>query len=429
MSINFRDSKNENLYIDFTIKNTSTSLVNGIRRILLRDIPIVAFDIDNIKININNTSVHNEFLSHRISLVPIDNHLFKIKSFYNSSKKERQYEFIDKPDSFILKEKNNNNYNESNNYITITSNDFKLNDKKAIDYFKPEPFFKDSKEYILIIYLKVNKNNSEEIDIECKPTIGFSKNNDASYNPTGTVTYHFIKEEESVINTKMNQYITYIQNERKNKNLEQLSDNEIKNIEEDFKILESDRIYKKNEFYLKIESVGNLYPYELLYNSIIIFQLKLVDLLLNISFVNDKLIFNKLINIDRNNDLIINNENHTLGNVICHYILKNYKNIYIEYCSYRIVHPLKNDIIMSIKLYDKTLDKIPNKLFYLDNEYNIKYVEDNDNHLIYIFEYSIINILSDLNQLKNQISSNYKINKTNFDIDYYDNIKNIINIT
>ena len=46
-----------------------------------------------------------------------------------------------------------------------------------------------------------------------------------------------------------------------------------------------------------------------------------------------------------------------------------------------------------------------------------------------MFQYSIINILSDLNQLKNQIGNNYNLSKTNFDIDFYDNIKNIINIS
>lgn len=437
MSIVFKKSKNDKIYIDFEIKNIYISLANGIRRILLNDIPIVSFDTKNIKINLNNTSLHNEFLSHRISLVPIDNHLFKFKSFYDFSKKKRIYEFIDEPDTFTLKEKNNYNYNDPNNYNIITSNNFKLNDKIANEYFKPDPFFDDekdknkNKEYVLITYLKVTKKIQEEIDIQCKPSIGFSNDN-AIYNPTGTVVYHNIKEDDDIIKSKLKEYIIYIQNERKEKGIEEYSKEEIESKKEDFMILDSDRIIKEKEFYFKIESVGNLYSYELLYNSIIIYQLKLVDLLQNISYINNKLIFYKLISIknDDNNYIInIKNENHTLGNVINEYIYNNYNKLYIDTCSYKNIHPLKEEIVISINLKNEILEKIPNKLFYLDDEYNIKYVDDNQNYIIYMFQYSIINILSDLNQLKNQIGNNYNLSKTNFDIDFYDNIKNIINIS
>ena len=47
------------------------SIVNGIRRTLLTDIQSVAFDPDNIKIEKNTGSLHNEFLKHRISLIPL----------------------------------------------------------------------------------------------------------------------------------------------------------------------------------------------------------------------------------------------------------------------------------------------------------------------------------------------------------------------
>ena len=47
------------------------SITNGIRRTLLTDIQSVAFDPDNIKIEKNTGSLHNEFLKHRISLIPL----------------------------------------------------------------------------------------------------------------------------------------------------------------------------------------------------------------------------------------------------------------------------------------------------------------------------------------------------------------------
>ena len=66
--------------IIFDIKGTSEeglhkSIINGIRRTLLSTIPSIAFrtqiDDSDIIINENTTSLHNEFLIHRISLIPL----------------------------------------------------------------------------------------------------------------------------------------------------------------------------------------------------------------------------------------------------------------------------------------------------------------------------------------------------------------------
>ena len=52
------------------------SIVNSLRRILLSEIPCIAFRNDeeqkkDIIMEINNTSLHNEFLMHRLAMIPI----------------------------------------------------------------------------------------------------------------------------------------------------------------------------------------------------------------------------------------------------------------------------------------------------------------------------------------------------------------------
>ena len=53
------------------------SLVNAIRRILLTDIPTIGFNLTETGENsdlimvTNNSSLHNEMLSHRIALIPL----------------------------------------------------------------------------------------------------------------------------------------------------------------------------------------------------------------------------------------------------------------------------------------------------------------------------------------------------------------------
>ena len=53
------------------------SLVNAIRRVLLTDIPTVGFNLypngegNDLTMTVNNSSLHNEMLLHRIALMPL----------------------------------------------------------------------------------------------------------------------------------------------------------------------------------------------------------------------------------------------------------------------------------------------------------------------------------------------------------------------
>ena len=74
----------------------------------------------------------------------------------------------------------------------------------------------------------------------------------------------------------------------------------------------------------------------------------------------------KFDNIEYNNEFYyfsINNENDTIGNLFCTYFLENKE---ISYCGYNIVHPLKNEIVIKIKI-DGKKDKL---LKLIDNQIN-----------------------------------------------------------
>ena len=52
------------------------SIVNSLRRTLLSEIPCLAFRVEegtkkDIIMEVNNTSLHNEFLMHRLSMIPL----------------------------------------------------------------------------------------------------------------------------------------------------------------------------------------------------------------------------------------------------------------------------------------------------------------------------------------------------------------------
>ena len=78
------------------------SIANGIRRVLLNDIPTVGFDTDknnDLIMVTNNTSLHNEMMLHRISLIPLfinpdnfmKNYLFDCNVKFNS---DNPFQFV-----------------------------------------------------------------------------------------------------------------------------------------------------------------------------------------------------------------------------------------------------------------------------------------------------------------------------------------------
>ena len=73
------------------------SIVNSLRRTLLSEIPCIAFRTEegskkDIIMEVNNTSLHNEYLMHRISMIPLyldpetyeKQYLFYLKSFFQA---------------------------------------------------------------------------------------------------------------------------------------------------------------------------------------------------------------------------------------------------------------------------------------------------------------------------------------------------------
>ena len=57
--------------VELVLDDVPVSLTNAIRRIILSEIPNVAFYEKDIKIIENKSELHNEFIAHRTSLLPI----------------------------------------------------------------------------------------------------------------------------------------------------------------------------------------------------------------------------------------------------------------------------------------------------------------------------------------------------------------------
>lgn len=70
-------------YCEFVLSNTDVSIANALRRIILSHVPTIAVDL--VEIDENSTVLNDEFLAHRLGLIPIvSNRVKEMKSPFES---------------------------------------------------------------------------------------------------------------------------------------------------------------------------------------------------------------------------------------------------------------------------------------------------------------------------------------------------------
>ena len=184
------------------------SIINSLRRILISEIPTLGFNVDegttkDICMEVNNTSLHNEFIMHRLSLLPIymdpDNYS-KQYLFYLNVKHD-----LNVPIHFVTS--NNIEIYPLKKEVTpskLSMDDYDMNkplSKNEKDkIFRPFNF-RGSQYPILITELK-NTNSSkniQELTFYGVPTISIGNRN-ARYSPVSDAIYSFTINEDIFTN-------------------------------------------------------------------------------------------------------------------------------------------------------------------------------------------------------------------------------------
>jgi DNA-directed RNA polymerase subunit L len=325
--------------LKFTIVNVDVSILNAIRRIGLAEVECAAFYFDTYDqekkyINIiSNTGVlHNEFLAHRISLLPLYFNLDEIKNF----EKFTNYKFVI------------NKKNTSNDTLLITTQDFEIydeNEKKQPETFREHIFPKNpiTNDYILITKLRPNLYDNikgEELHVECKPMIGTASEH-ARWMPASQFVYY-----NTVDPVAAEKAFT---ESCKNLSIEDRKKKEIQ-----FDILDKDLYFKKNkydepnEFEFKIQSECGMTPKQIFNEAIIILENKIMTFKDNI----DELLITNLGDMSNFYQIEIKNQNHTLLNIL-HALIYNkcFRNPEnpILYIGFHETHPLANVMFLKIK--------------------------------------------------------------------------------
>ena len=343
------------------------SLINAIRRIIIEEIPTCAFKFDESEENkdlimeINNTSLHNEMLLHRISLLTLyispedkNKYLFKLNIKHDTNE---PYKFVDSNDFDIYKmlpDKLDLDKMDDKNYSTD-----KLTQSEKDKILRPYTF-RGTKNYSLLTELKNTHTGItyQEIKLYGSPSINIGKYN-AGYQSSSRVSYSFLIDEE-LVKSKLDENI------------------KINGISEENKAEYSKRfVIEEAERYYHRDSSDEPYKYNFdiesqhYYDAPTLF-IKSLDILINkLSYLKDQFIYllkdePSSITIDKTKEFVytytINDENHTIGNLLQSHIVRRSidPESIINGCSYKKLHPLDESLILILsinpnnKLYKKS---------------------------------------------------------------------------
>jgi len=324
----------QNGTLSFTLSNINVSYANGLRRVILSDIPVIAiesypYEKNNVTIFTNKSRLNNELIKQRLSCIPI--HIDALQDF--------PYE------EYVLEV---NKSNDSNVIIYITSEDFQIKNIKTGKYltrtetqkiFPPDPMTGD---YIDLLRLrpKIDSNmDKEQLHLEAKFTISNAKN-DGMFNVVSTCSYG-----NTIDQVRIKDAWELKEQELKQK----YGKEEIENMKKDWMILDAKRIFEEDSFDYIIETVG-------IYDNF-----RLVEIATNILI---KKLYHSLKLIKENIDLIqeiedtmensysikLVNEDYTIGKIIEFNFYDKYfinsKNL--NYVSFLKKHPHDNFSIIKL---------------------------------------------------------------------------------
>jgi DNA-directed RNA polymerase subunit L len=354
---NLRWLNKDKKLLKFQIDNIDVSIINSIRRTILSDIENVSFDFsatgtENTIFYKNTSPLHNEFLGHRLCLIPICLTPDEIIDFDTDNY------------TFILKVKNT-----TNEVIDITSKDIIIKDKDdniMKESFRDRVFPKNiiTGDFILINKLKPNMfdiTKGDEIDIKMKAIKNTAKYH-TSFCPVSICSFYNIIDEikaNKVLNERIKNNATF--------------DKEIFNNLEKQKYYYTNDYNEPNKFEFLIQSECLLKPEYIFLKGIFVLNDKLENFktkIINNEFEEDT----SQSDIDNEifiYELTIKDETHTIGNLIqsmfYNKFIKNNSSVLnkeagaiqqnLTYIGYNMPHPLDNSLIIKLQ-FNKLMDHL-----------------------------------------------------------------------
>jgi DNA-directed RNA polymerase alpha subunit len=331
-------SEDNNIF-RFTLSNLNVSLANAIRRTLLADIPIVVFrttPYEENKANIitNTSRLNNEILKQRLSCIPI--HITE----------------LDMPLQNYIMEINVENLTDT--IIYVTTEDFKIKNLTTTEYLSENDtrkIFPPGELGYYIDFARLRPKISDEIPGEklhltCEFGIGTAKEN-SMFNATSTCAYGYTPDIEN-IDVELGKKVQGWKDK-------DMSKTEIDFESKDWRLLDGQRIVKKDSFDFILQTIG-IYENRNLVKmacDILINKLEKMDTTME----TDELKITPSDNTMKNSyDVLLENEDYTIGKVLEYLLFSKYFEgvAILSYCGFKKLHPHDLDSIIRIAYKDET---------------------------------------------------------------------------
>jgi DNA-directed RNA polymerase alpha subunit len=332
--------------IKFTLRDINVSLANSIRRTILSDIPTVIFKTsphDQNKSNfITNTSrLNNEILKQRLSCIPIN------------------ITDMEMPLEKYMVEINVENLTDT--IIYVTTENFKIKNLDTGDWLKDKdrdiifPPNVVSGYYIDFARLRPKISDEipgEKLHLTCEFSLGTAKE-DGMFNVVSTCSYGFTQDTESI-------ELALRKKEQEWRDTG-LSPQDIKFYTKDFMLLDAQRIVKRDSFDFIIQSVGVFDNRDIIKKAATILnkKLNLLETSIETESGDEPLIIPSENTMKNCYDIILKNEDYTIGKVIEYYLYTNFyegKKI-LSYCGFKKMHPHDSDSIIRVS-YKEEVEKM-----------------------------------------------------------------------
>lgn len=304
--------------LSFHITGLDTSIVNALRRTILTDIGVACIRFipdkpeanDDVTFIKNTTNLHNEFIGHRLTMVPLCFSREELRNFQPQNYK------------FVIDE-----LNDTETPKPVRTEHIKIYDQKGNLYpkeFHEKIFRKNPITGSTILLTKLMP--TFHLHLEARASIGTAREW-AGWSPVSLSVYEFVVDEEAA--TKEEEAFIAKKKEEGATNLEALR--------ADFHNLNRFRHYKKDksgepsEFKFSLETECGLTCDDL------------VDMAFEVISNGLEKIYNGTYDITSkdNKVILVNNINHTLGHIIMWHLYTNCTDK-ITYQGYNMPHPLEN---------------------------------------------------------------------------------------
>ena len=303
---NYRE---ENNVLRFTVQNISVSMANGLRRIMLSDIPTLCLKMKPGGLDTKNTSQFNtEILDIRLKCLPI------------------HFENAFDPDQVVFDEVKNyeirlDKENKTDDPLYVNTDHFKIFANHT-EVLEPKIHFGrfEKKFAATIVRLRPNEAINLTCSLEFRAVNHSMAEPDSAFNVVSTCAYQFTPEtDKAILETAWQKFQPT-----------NLTKTEMKVRRKDWDLLDAKRIYKEKSFDFIIESVGTYHNAFIFLKAIKVLQAQLKEV--NV----DAFTSNENTTIDNCYELVLLKNGYTVGKVLEQH-LQNTPDL--TYCGFLKPHP------------------------------------------------------------------------------------------